>query len=246
MASCTILTLNIQEASDKVVTLPEDDNHTITRVISYLYLGDYKEDGNSCSCSLCRELNPDGRSSGEPDITETLVASADTDEVPTVPCNNLRVYMESDKFGIDALKNLARDRLISWLECNLGEKFPQVVRVVMQTLPPQELQFPGRISKLISQKAGGLLQLQSMVDLLEEFPGLTVSVLKDFVQNLAAQRTRLRDTLSQAADMAGWLETLKSKTDSLDECRHCAEPFNIRLDQRNYNIIRCKSCGTRN
>ena len=47
----------------------------------------------------------------------SLVPEAGTD-VNQVPYNNLGVYMAAGKFGIYALKDLARNRLPGWLKYN--------------------------------------------------------------------------------------------------------------------------------
>lgn len=70
--------------------------------------------------------------SRETNITEASETNAPlTAGIDEVPYNNLHVYMAADKFGIDPMKDLARDRLANGLKCNWDkEAFPRVVRSV--------------------------------------------------------------------------------------------------------------------
>lgn len=65
--------------------------------------------------------------------------------------------MAAEKFGIDPLKDLARDRLASCLQRNWNnEEFPQVVRSVFQPLPPHETQLPDIITARVKIQQHGL------------------------------------------------------------------------------------------
>lgn len=149
-----------QEASEKIVDLPDDDSDTIHRLLSYLYVQDFDQDGNSPSYQGLNGTENTDHSTKEElaseieidETSETTVSSAvGTDEVPYI---NLRVYMAADKFGIDNLRDLARDRMEYWLKCNWDkESFPLVVREIFQTLPSHELQLPDIVARLISEKA---------------------------------------------------------------------------------------------
>lgn len=95
-----------QEASEKIVDLPDDDSDTIHRLLSYLYVQDFDQDGNSPSYQeLNGAENTDNSTKEElaseieiDETSETTVSSAvGTDEVPYI---NLRVYMAADKFGL--------------------------------------------------------------------------------------------------------------------------------------------------
>ena len=151
--------------------------------------------------------------------------------------------MASDKFGITHLRNLTQHRLASWLRCNSRkEQFPQVVRVIMQSIPPQELLLPEVITGLISENAGELLKRQSILDLLEEFPSLAVSAFKDFVQISDAERIR-RSAVCDEAVRYG--RRLKSKINNTERCRQCDQFFGIRAHESRHAIVICKFCDTR-
>lgn len=97
--------------------------------------------------------------------------------------------MAADKFGIDPLKDLARGRLASWLKSNWRkEVFPKVARSVLQSVPPQESHLPDIVANFISKNADYLLRRESTSDILGEFGGLTVAVLKDVAGSLKSPR----------------------------------------------------------
>lgn len=242
-----------QEASEKVVDLPDDDSDTIRRLLSYLYLQDFDQDGSGPSYQEVNEAEKadhatrEGPSDGI-SINETSESKALSAVGPDkVPYNNLRVYMAADKFGIDPLKDLARDRLASWLKHNWDkEEFPQVVRSVFQFLPPHESELPDIVAHLIAENAQGLLKQESLLDLLEEFWNLTVAVLKEVVecfQNSEVERQRLLALCEQ--DSFG--ERLMRKINRISRCRHCQAPFNVRVDSdaMYFETVRCGSCRTR-
>lgn len=242
-----------QEASDKIVDLPDDDFHTIRRLISYLYLQDFDQDGSGSSYQVLNETGIVDHAirEGSPmeiNITETpetkAPSAAGTDEVPY---NNLHVYVAADKFGIDSLKNLARDRLASWLQRNWDkEEFPQVVRSVFQSLPPHESQLPDIITHLISEKAEDLLKQESVLDLLQEFGGLAIAVLKEVVgyfQSSEAERKRLVALCVENT----FGNSLTYKLNGISRCRHCQAAFNLRVERETigFGTVRCGICRTR-
>lgn len=242
-----------QEASEKIVDLPDDDIDTIHRMGSYLYLQDFDQDGNGSSY---QELDgtentdhstPEGlsREINRSEISETKASSAvGTDEVPY---NNLRVYVAADKFGVDKLKDLARDRMTSWLQCNWDkEEFPLAVRKIFQSLPLHESQLPDIVVHLISEKAEHLLKQESVLDLLEEFGGLAIAVLKEvhgYFRDSEAERGRLAALCEQ--DSFG--NTLMNKINRIPRRRHCQSVFYARVDSSamDFGTLRCGSCRTR-
>lgn len=143
-------------------------------MISYLYLQDYDQDGDG---SIHHGINE--TATADLPTSETFFGEAnllEISETDEVPYNNLRVYMAADKFGIDPLKDLARDRLTSWLRRNwYAVAFPQVVRSVLETLPAHESQIPEGIAHFIAGHAGRLLKYKQMLNLLQEFGSLTTA-----------------------------------------------------------------------
>lgn len=82
-----------KESTEQTVDLPDDDPETVERVISYLYMGDYQEDGHIVPL--------DGISEPEQPETETETATE------IIGSNHIQVYTAADKFGIVSQKTLA-------------------------------------------------------------------------------------------------------------------------------------------
>lgn len=133
-----------------------------------------------------------------------------------------------------------------WLKCNWDkESFPLVVREIFQTLPSHELQLPDIVARLIPEKAETLLQQESVLDLLEDFGGLTIAMLKEvhgYLRSSEAERERLialceKDTFGRI---------LMSKINQISRCRHCQIEFNARVDSEyDFGTFRCGRCRTR-
>ena len=240
-----------QEASEKIVDLPDDDFATIRRLISYLYLQDFDQDGSGPSYQGLNETEKsdyaarEGSPSSITDTSDTKAPSAVGSD--KVPYNNLRVYMAADKFGIDPLKGLARDRLASWLQCNWDkQEFPQVVRCVFQSLPPHESQLPDFVAHLISEEAESLLKQESVLDLLEEFGDLTIAILKEVVGSLKSSEGECKRLIALCVEDT-FAHNLMCKLNRISRCRHCQAAFNIRVDtdRIDFGTVRCGSCRTR-
>ena len=222
-------------------------------MISYLYLQDFDQDGNGASYQEPDETQKTdhftkGGPSRETNLTETSKTKAPslvgTDEVPY---NNPRVYMAADKFGIDPLRDLARERLASWLKCIWDkEAFPLVVRSVFQSLPLHESQIPDVVADLMSEKAENLLKQELVLDLLEEFGGVTIAVLREVAGYFRDSEVE-RERLAALCEPDSFENTLVSKLNRISRCKHYQAAFSVRVDisATDFGTVRCGSCRTR-
>lgn len=209
-------------------------------MISYLYLH-YDQDGDgSIHHGTNETATADLPSSEAPSGEANWLEISETDEVPY---NNLRVYMAADKFGIDPLKDLARDRLTSWLKRNwYVVAFPQVVRSVLETLPAHESQIPESIAHFIVGHAGRLLKCKQMLNLLQAFGSLTTAVLKEVVQNFQDAEMEHEQLVALCKeDRLG--NGLRIKINENPKCRHCKAMFNLQVDDS--WVVCCGMCRTR-
>lgn len=210
-------------------------------MISYLYLQDYDQDGDGSIHNGINETATADLPTSETFFGEAnLLEISETDEVPY---NNLRVYMAADKFGIDPLKDLARDRLTSWLRRNwYAVAFPQVVRSVLETLPAHESQIPESIAHFIAGHAGRLLKCKQMLNLLQEFGSLTTAVLKEVVRNFQNSEVEHEQLVALCKeDRPG--NGLRTTVNENPQCRHCKAMFNLQVDDS--WVVRCGTCRTR-
>ena len=52
--------------------------------------------------------------------------------------NNIKLYVTADKFNIDSLKEVAKDRFIKWYKNYLGDKFKEITREALEAAPPHD------------------------------------------------------------------------------------------------------------
>ena len=221
--------------------------------MSYLYLQDFDQDGSGPSYQELHETEKADYAAGEGAPSEISITETSDTKAPStvgsdkVPYNTLRVYMAADKFGIDPLKDLARDHLASWLQCNWDkQEFPQVVKCVFQSLPPHESQLPDFVTHLISEEAESLLKQESVLDLLGEFGDLTVAILREVAGNLkGSEGERKRLIALCVEDTFG--NNLVCKLNGIPRCRHCQAAFNLQVERETigFGTVRCRSCRTR-
>lgn len=92
--------------------------------------------------------------------------------------NNLDVFMAADEFDIAPLKQLARTRLINWIDKN-ADRLPFVVREIWaRPLPPLETELQDAIISAISSHAQEFLKTDEGTAFLMDLPGITIEVLK--------------------------------------------------------------------
>ena len=107
----------VQEASDKCITLEEDDPDIIDRVLCYLYTTDYMDvEDESLMDFLIKDAdsaNESLTSQPEIDADEPLDKKRLTQYALMV---NTRVYAAADKLDIPELKELAHEKFLSRLQ----------------------------------------------------------------------------------------------------------------------------------
>lgn len=105
--------------------------------------------------------------------------------------------MAADKFDIAPLKQLARTRLIKWIDKN-ANRLPFVVREIWaRPLPPLETELQGAIINAISSHAQEFLKTDEGTVFLMALPEITIAVLKktldeNLVLELKLKRMQVR------------------------------------------------------
>ncbi|KAJ5244798.1 hypothetical protein N7489_004894 [Penicillium chrysogenum] len=147
-----------KEAASSQIDLPDDELATIQRVVTFLYIRDYDD-------------------TGIPDIEDKKSVSVEDEDSHAVLWNNLGVFMAADKFDIAPLKQLARNRLINWIDEN-AQRLPFVVPEIWVTLPPIETELRDAIIKAISCHAQEFLNNDESIAILTDLPAIAIAVLK--------------------------------------------------------------------
>ncbi|KAF3404927.1 hypothetical protein DPV78_003398 [Talaromyces pinophilus] len=250
MNFCTLLSDAEQESHEAKVILQEEDVDTLRRFLSYLYTQNYEEGAGELASSEHGEAETVGNADAETDAqggsdAQTIVV-AEVASVSEVAHNNLLVYIAADKFGTEALKQLAKDRLITWARNNWSDGcFPTVVSEIIARAPPHEQELCEILSDIICENAQNLIERGPMLDVLEEFGTLTTAVLTKLVGRLAQsdlERERLIALGTQSFG-SGLMRTINSLT----KCRHCYGEFNLRVESATigWGSVRCGKCRTR-
>ncbi|PLB49105.1 hypothetical protein P170DRAFT_475422 [Aspergillus steynii IBT 23096] len=135
-----------KESHEQTVDLPEDDVNTVKRVITFMYTHDYDEEGPE------DEYTDDDNHSTSDQSTEGTSDRPQDDantenEHNAVVYIHLIVYRAADKFGIEDLKSLVAEKLVSWTETGwCSNTFFKTAQDIMGVTPLHK----ERLSKLVT------------------------------------------------------------------------------------------------
>lgn len=223
-----------KESTEKVINIHDDTPETIERVLSFLYLRDYSENGHICQYQPISELaNKESDSSiseTEPEIPEPANQSA---------FNNIKVFIAADKYAIIPLKTLATSKFSRWANTNYGSPvFHKVLEKVMTSVPPHETTLREVLADVLSRHIFDIMKDPEIVHILDSFGCLGSLVITKLVSNEMVKRP----------DESDIFQGLVRKINSSRHCRHCSKDFNVRIKNGEYldQGFRCASCNTRN
>lgn len=223
-----------KESTEKVINIHDDTPEIIERVLSFLYLRDYSEDGDICQHQPISELaNKESDSSiseSEPEIPEPANQPA---------FNNIKVFIAADKYAITPLKSLATSKFSRWANTNWGSHvFHEVLKKVMTSVPPHETTLREVLADVFSRHIFDLMKDPEIVHILDSFGCLGSLVITKLVSNEMVKRP----------DESDIFQGLVRKINSSRRCRHCLKDLNVRIMNGEYldQGFRCASCNTRN
>lgn len=213
------------------------------RVLSFLYLREYYEDGHIIqyqqpisALAICdHEPICDHESdSSLPENKQEISEAANQ-----VAFNNIEVFIAADKYAVLPLKTLATLKFSRWANTNYSSPmFHEVVQKVMTSVPPHESALREVIADIITSHIFDLIEIPEIVRNLDSFGRLGSLVITRLISNEMVKRPNEYDVL----------RALVQKINSSRRCRHCAKDFNVRLLSGEYlhENFRCASCNTRN
>jgi hypothetical protein len=236
-----------QENREGKIELRDEDADTVRRFLSYIYLQDYDQGDGRLNLNESSETGVVGNTDTESCIQDANIAEdASATEVKEIAHNNLRVYIVADKFSTYPLKKLAKDRLVSWAGKNWrDEGFPDAVREIISSAPPQETELCEVLSNVISENVQGLVEQESILEVLEEFGTLSTAVLEKLVGRLKHSEEE-RERLITLCGQGSFRRAFMTKVNSLPRCRHCHAEFNLRVEDCiiGWGSIKCGRCRT--
>ncbi|KAJ5938028.1 BTB/POZ protein [Penicillium verhagenii] len=183
-----------KESLDRSINLKDETPETIERVLSFLYLREYQDDGHTVPLWPSADLIDDSDSVNETrksDNTEALRARA---------LNNILVFTAADKFQIDRLKNLASEKFSKWMSENWDSPiFPEVVEEALLMTPSHETKLQEIIAVAISRYIIELIDRATILPVLSSFGDLGSLVILDLVRRGRVQRLSEYDRAREAA-----------------------------------------------
>ncbi|KAJ9300729.1 hypothetical protein DTO271G3_1893 [Paecilomyces variotii] len=237
------LNAGFEESITHIVNLPGDDPGTIERVLSFLYLQKYNENGHIVPMGDVAELKKPEAQLSQSDIEnsdseDSAGCSADVEDKRSIAYNHIRVYVAADKYDIAPLKSLAGKLFASWTSSNWkSEAFYDAVREVMACVPPHDLHLRDVVVDTISENIISLAKQKSIFQLMDTHGSLGSAVIAKLVQS---DRVMATETEKYAV-----LDKLAQKLDGRHSCRHCGRAMNVRIEKGDLlGMIRCASCHT--
>jgi hypothetical protein len=215
--------------------LTEETPATIERVLSFLYLREYNDNGHTIPFQPLPSPVP---SIDDSDSNSSEDMSNDMETSKAVALNNIRVFVAADKFGIDPLKSLATKKFAGWATANWNSSiFPKTVEEAMTLIPFHETRPQEVIAGIISAHIFEFIDEPAILHVLSSFGRLGSLVIVALVRNERVKPLNERDVLQELAQ----------KLNSSRHCRHCSKELNVRMESGEYQsgIFRCAACHTR-
>ncbi|KAE8369203.1 BTB/POZ protein [Aspergillus caelatus] len=225
-----------KESTEKAIHLQDESPETMERVLSFLYLREYSEDGHIVQYQPPSEL---AMPNNEPDSTISENEPESPESANQAAFNNIEVFIAADKYGIIPLKTLATSKFSQWANANVSSpKFHEVVEFVMTSVPSHESTLREVIADVISRHIFDQIQVPEIVQILDSFGCLGSLIIRKLISNELVRRPNEYDIFGG----------LIQKINSARHCRHCLKDFNVKLIGREYfhEGFRCASCNTRN
>ena len=176
---------------------------------------------------------------------------------PPALWSSVRVYALADKYGVVSLKDVAKERFAKWIEKNyLSDQLPALVKEVFETTPPTDMGLRDIVAKTLAKHITIFLQQESWSRVLEASGQLCRMALVKLAEVRHCEHTDLKDRIinlemavetldGQKESLGQRHENLCEKLNNRRQCRHCAAPFNMCIDDLEPGILRCRECRTR-
>ncbi|ERF75490.1 hypothetical protein EPUS_08304 [Endocarpon pusillum Z07020] len=268
------------EASSGRIELKDDDPETVERMISFMYSLDYQDEQRG-NVEAARSSDAEASNASNSDATvvsaerevlaETLVNNNDGnvhsqgDSQPTL-FSSVRVYAIADKYNVQSLKDLAKQRFGRWARRNWAcADFTAIIREVFNSTPSSDRGLRDIVSGIVANHSDFFIQKDGFRELVEDVGELGLGMLDKLmirhmeensalllqIQSLEAEigvSKLLQGKSKQAlARKSSELDAMMSRVNDLSVCRHCNEDFNIEVEDHfpGRAIIRCRKCRTR-
>ncbi|EGD96081.1 hypothetical protein TESG_03541 [Trichophyton tonsurans CBS 112818] len=223
---------DFKEAKSRTVELPDDDFETIERVLSFLYLQEYDDNGHLMTWDskvVVPSSSTDG-SSAKSDEKQAKTSDAGL--------NNVRVYVAADKFGIPLLQTLAAKKFTRWANNTWDSmRFLPDIEEILTITPPHDRTLREILADVISKNLNWFASRKDFRAVIENSGSLGSAVLFKLV-NSGLVKVPEPQIFSPSSMTFG-------KTNAR-ACKMCLRQLTGLNIEYNNGKPRCVACGTRN
>ena len=121
-----------QEAITATITLNDDDQATVRRMLTYLYTLDYDDQDISDAVAVSKSQDSEGHLAGSSPNSEVV------DDATAVHCkrmNNVLVYALAEKYNIPALKELAATKFVGCEGPFDFARYQELINAICESTP---------------------------------------------------------------------------------------------------------------
>ena len=210
-----------QEAITATITLDDDDQSTVRRMLTYLYTLDYDDKDASEAVAMEESQNTDGHltdSSSKPEVV---------DDAAVVHCkrmNNVLVYAIAEKYNIPALKELATTKFVGCEGPVDFAKYQELVNAIFESTPDTDTVLRNVvISDCVNPRfIEKVLEEEGLAPAIRDHGNLGLGMLREVIKNHNAEleiekqdaKAREKDLLVEAQGLNAKISYLKAEQDT--------------------------------
>ncbi|KAK5311066.1 hypothetical protein LTR93_011839 [Exophiala xenobiotica] len=213
------------ESESQNINLENDDVGSLRKMLSFMYTGTYEDEQTALSASQLETQVEDSSS------IHSLGAENTSEDRSPVLWSGVGVYALADKYDVQPLKILARQRFQDWVRLNWQHhELPALAREVFDTTPSSDLGLREEIAKTLAEHCTALLPQEDWAHTLEENAQMSYMVA-----------VKLSSKLERYAAEPPTMSSLRDKMNNRRQCRHCGAAFNACID-----ALEPESCDAEN
>lgn len=176
------------------ITLKDDDQSTVRRMLTYLYTLDY-DDGDAFPAeAVAASEKTEG-------LVEDLGSEPDVEDDEKVShckrMNNIRVYTLAEKYNIPALKDLAKDKFENHKTAGNLTYYQEVINTVYDSTPETDSGLRDIVISRIAQVStlGTISKEGPLVSALRDHSSFGLGLLWEVIKKPSSEKEQLKERL---------------------------------------------------
>jgi len=218
-------------------------------MLSYMYTFDY-DDGDSIAQKVEEESSSYEHAAAH---VESLASTTDDPEL----FSSVRMYAIAEKYGITALKDLARGRFAIWIKENwASDNFPAMVEEVFASTPVEDMGLRYLAVEIAAKNMAKLNLNDSWQMVISQNGQLGGMLLNEMTTKQLVDREKLTARIAELESIITVLETENQRIEDEFQtavtrvnkhriCRHCDTSLNVFFEVGENSTPRCRDCRTR-